>query len=76
MQANNEKTLTRETEICMGQVLVLFHHYHFLSPNSGYTQLIVTRTIPPMALPWLPTSASWVILRVFESNRKSTGSIE
>ena len=46
MQENNEKTLTRETDISMGQVLVLFNHHPFLSSNSSYTQLIVARDYP------------------------------
>jgi hypothetical protein len=46
MQENNEKNLTRETEIYMGQVLVLFNHHGFRSSNSSYTQLIVTRDYP------------------------------
>ena len=46
MQENNEKTLTRETAIHLGQVLVLFNHHHFLSSNSSYTRRIVARDCP------------------------------
>jgi len=46
MQENNEKTLTWETEIRMGQVLVLFNHHDFLSLNTSYTRLILTHAYP------------------------------
>jgi hypothetical protein len=50
MQENNEKTLPRETEIRIGQVLVLFNHHDFLSLNTSCTQLIVTQDYPAYCL--------------------------